>query len=388
MKTQGQIVRASKCSLKFATQAKRNQVKVILSEYASVVNQFINLFWETPPKKKELGVKLYGQARTWLSPTMCQIAAREALDMISASKERDKDKAVKPVHSGKKMQLTAQVVKWGEATTEDFDAWLTFTAIAADRSIKFSVPLKSHKHIKKLERRGFARMNSYVVREDGVQLAFQKETEEPKATGNVLAVDTGINALCSTSDREQLGLRMKELVEDWKRCAWGSKAHKKAQRRIVQYIREEAKRLFQKKDFGVLVVEGLHKLSHGTRQKNRLRKGMRRTLHGWRWRLWLDSLKALAEENCVLYASVNPAYTSQTCPACSHVERGNRNGEKFKCLSCGHSDNADLNAARNILQRFLGGIYGSSCNQGLSPSVSSVVSANQPSILAGSLGRT
>ena len=387
MKTQEQIVRASKCSLKFATKAKRNQVKTILTEYASVVNQFIDLFWLNPPKKKDLGVKLYGQAQTWLSPTMCQIAAREALDMISASKERDKNEAVKPVHGGKKMQLTSQVVKWGEATTEDFDAWLTFTAIASDRSVKFSVPLKSHKHIKKLERRGYARMNSYVVREDGVQLAFQKEAHDSQATGKVLAVDTGINALCSTSDRDQFGLHMKELVEKWKRCAWGRKAHKRAQAEIRQYIREEAKRLFQKKDFRVLVVEGLHKLSHGTRQNSRLRKGMRRTLHGWRWRLWLDSLKALAEEHCVFFAEVNPAYTSQTCPACGHVERGNRNGEKFKCLSCGHADNADLNAAQNILQRFLGGVYGLSCTQG-HPSSVSTPPTQLPFYLGAELGRT
>jgi IS605 OrfB family transposase len=265
--------------------------------------------------------------------------------------------------------------------------WLTFTAIASDRSVKFSVPIKSHKHIKKLERRGYVRMNSYVVREDGVQLAFQKEVQIAEPAGAALAVDSGILALCSTSDGSQHGLRMKELVEKWKRCAWGSKAHKRVQAEIRQYIREEAKRLFQKKQFRVLVVEGLHNLSNGTRLKRRLSKNMRRSVHGWRWRLWLDSLKALCDEHCVSYQEVSPAYTSQTCPACGFVNRGNRNGEKFKCLECSYSDNADSNGAVNILKRFLGGIYGSSCQGMFRPSVS-VPSIGSPSILASQLGRT
>jgi putative transposase len=48
--------------------------------------------------------------------------------------------------------------------------------------------------------------------------------------------------------------------------------------------------------------------------------------------------------------AVNPAYTSQRCAACGHTEAGNRKTqERFICLACGHADNADVNAAKNIL---------------------------------------
>lgn len=48
--------------------------------------------------------------------------------------------------------------------------------------------------------------------------------------------------------------------------------------------------------------------------------------------------------------TVNPAYTSQRCNACGHTDRGNRQTQaRFACLSCGHTANADLNAALNIL---------------------------------------
>lgn len=44
-----------------------------------------------------------------------------------------------------------------------------------------------------------------------------------------------------------------------------------------------------------------------------------------------------------------PAYTSQRCSECGHVEKDNRKKQaEFICLTCGHSENADLNAAKNI----------------------------------------
>ena len=42
--------------------------------------------------------------------------------------------------------------------------------------------------------------------------------------------------------------------------------------------------------------------------------------------------------------------TSRACAECGHVEADNRKEQAhFKCRACGHTDNADINAARNIL---------------------------------------
>ena len=55
--------------------------------------------------------------------------------------------------------------------------------------------------------------------------------------------------------------------------------------------------------------------------------------------------------------AVNPAYTSQTCAACGHTAKENRpNQATFKCVSCGHEDNADVNAAMNIMIRALNNV--------------------------------
>ena len=46
---------------------------------------------------------------------------------------------------------------------------------------------------------------------------------------------------------------------------------------------------------------------------------------------------------------LDPAYTSQTCHACGHCERGNRKSQaEFVSKACGRTEHADVNAARNI----------------------------------------
>lgn len=42
-------------------------------------------------------------------------------------------------------------------------------------------------------------------------------------------------------------------------------------------------------------------------------------------------------------------YTSQTCSACGYVDAASRNGKDFCCTACRHTEDADINAAKNIL---------------------------------------
>jgi putative transposase len=62
-------------------------------------------------------------------------------------------------------------------------------------------------------------------------------------------------------------------------------------------------------------------------------------------------LETKGKERGRLVVPVDPRLTSQRCSVCGHTEPGNRpSQELFLCLSCGHTENADVNAARNILQ--------------------------------------
>ena len=74
--------------------------------------------------------------------------------------------------------------------------------------------------------------------------------------------------------------------------------------------------------------------------------------------LGLSSLKQevehIARKYDIAVSKVQASYTSKMCPICGCIEDENRpNQETFKCIECGHKDNADFNAAKNIRNRVL-----------------------------------
>lgn len=72
----------------------------------------------------------------------------------------------------------------------------------------------------------------------------------------------------------------------------------------------------------------------------------------------LSSLKQevehIARKYDIAVSTVQASYTSKMCPMCGCIEDENRpNQETFECVECGHKDNADFNAAKNIRNRVL-----------------------------------
>ena len=74
--------------------------------------------------------------------------------------------------------------------------------------------------------------------------------------------------------------------------------------------------------------------------------------------LGLSSLKGevehIARKYDIAVSTVHSSYTSKMCPMCGCTDNGNRlSQENFECVECGHKDNADFNAAKNIRNRVL-----------------------------------
>jgi len=78
------------------------------------------------------------------------------------------------------------------------------------------------------------------------------------------------------------------------------------------------------------------------------KRGLNRSLSDASWYDLTKKLEYLAAKSGKRLDKVNPQYTSKTCSKCSHVVRDSRNGEKFICTNCGHIDDANLQAARNV----------------------------------------
>jgi len=353
------VMRSTKCSLKFTSSKKKNELSIILTEYSKVVNLFIDYFWNNPDncsKAKLLKSIVDIPKDTWLSARLRKVAAREAIDMVTASKKRWSDKAKLPKHRGNKMHVSSTIadLKYSQSAHE-FDAWLHLASVG--NKMILDLPIKFHKHFNKYHLIG-KRLNSYLITDKYIQFSFEIVTEEKRTGTKAIGIDTGINALASTSTGVQYGTDMKDWIERVKRCEQGSNGQQKARRALKQRIDEVVKELFNNENPDLIVVEQLKKMGHKSKAKRLLAKSIRRSIGIWNWKYWLRRLQEHTELNRVSFRSVSPYYTSQTCPKCGHVDRGNRKGEIFTCLSCGHTDNADLNAGVNILFRFAMGNYG------------------------------
>ncbi|MGW9594976.1 RNA-guided endonuclease InsQ/TnpB family protein [Streptomyces chartreusis] len=91
---------------------------------------------------------------------------------------------------------------------------------------------------------------------------------------------------------------------------------------------------------------------NGIRQRVRLRKPQRVTLHSWAFAQLGDFIVYKAKRAGVPLVFVDPAYTSQTCAECGHVDKRNRVDQGlFICRECGVVAHADRNASHNIAQR-------------------------------------
>ncbi|MEU1200335.1 transposase [Streptomyces sp. NPDC005813] len=90
----------------------------------------------------------------------------------------------------------------------------------------------------------------------------------------------------------------------------------------------------------------------GIRQRVRLRKPQRVALHSWAFAQLADFIVYKAKRAGVPLVFVDPAYTSQTCAECGHVDKRNRVDQGlFICRGCGVVAHADRNASRNIATR-------------------------------------
>jgi transposase len=85
---------------------------------------------------------------------------------------------------------------------------------------------------------------------------------------------------------------------------------------------------------------------------------MWRSIGTWAYRYWLKRLEQACETNRISFRYCGSFLHLAKCPNYDHVNRKNRVGQVFRCLKCDHAGNADIIAARNILTRFLTGLYG------------------------------
>ena len=371
------MIRSSSLTLQFATDKKLNTLDIVFNEYTHVVNLYVDEYAKT----KLLPTFTQIKVKTWLSARLQQCAGKQALEIVKSTRKKDFEirqrrykkvykyfltrnrqlkflskkmselnlsYKIKPRFDGKTINLDTRF--WSLKKSENsFDFWVVLSSIG--NKIKLCLPLKNHKHNKKFN--DWKRLSSCrLLRNNGkfkIELIYEKETPVIQKEKKELAIDAGINCLLSCSDGQQIGLELKQLIKELNNKQQKSKAYDRKLSQIHNYIRWCVNQL----DFSSLsdlILEKLKYIQIGT--KGRVNKTTIKLLKNWNLGLLHSAIEQKCEENCVRLHYVNPKYTSRTCPMCGHIDKRNREGTVFKCVNCGFEDNADINAAKNILNRF------------------------------------
>jgi putative transposase len=195
--------------------------------------------------------------------------------------------------------------------------------------------------------------------------------EEPTVTEpkDFLGVDLGVENIAMTSDGKGVASKPVEDNRVWyhrRRKALQSVGTKSAYRRLRQLAGRQAR--FQRdvnhrisKELVLLAKRtnrgiGLEDLA-GISTKVRARgKQNRSRFTNWSFFQLRFFIEYKARGAGVRVRLVNPAYTSQRCSRCGHVEKENRKSQSdFCCCACGFQRHADVNAALNIRYLAQGG---------------------------------
>ena len=267
------------------------------------------------------------------------------------------------------IQANTNVVVIEPSETPAFDFWLRISTLEAKQPIR--VPLSLYGRATEVIAE-FPKLCTGVTlnKRDGQWYAtFVVERRGPKPqSSTVVGVDIGMVNIVSTSEGNRYGQVSPELRRRVERSAEKRRRKqkrnaclkKKGQPRVD--LNDHRAEAFARNEIGRALNQMLDGLPDGAavalerlsvkdmRFKSRQ---MNRALRASQLGYVRDKLKFKLDERGLRYRSVQPAYSSQQCSQCGFTFPMNRRSQdKFVCLWCGYTANADENAASNLAERF------------------------------------
>lgn len=183
---------------------------------------------------------------------------------------------------------------------------------------------------------------------------------------NVVGIDRGINFVVATYDSNQKSGFVSGKTIKQKRAHY-SKLRKELQMRQTSSARRRLKAIGHRENRWMQDVN--HQVSKALVKSNpkhtlfvledlsgvrnvteRVKTKDRYVSVSWSFYDLEQKLIYKAKQNQSLVLKVNPAYTSQCCPVCGHIEKANRNKKihLFTCKNCGYKSNDDRIGAMNL----------------------------------------
>ena len=127
---------------------------------------------------------------------------------------------------------------------------------------------------------------------------------------------------------------------------------RKQSKQIIHALHIHSKKIVEncrKRNMGTLAVGDVTNI----RKNNDIGKKGNQKLHSWSFSKFTQQLEYKCRKVGIRFVRVNEAYTSQTCSSCGIIKKSNRKHRGLYICKCGNTINADINGARNILQKYL-----------------------------------
>jgi putative transposase len=215
-----------------------------------------------------------------------------------------------------------------------------------------------------------------------ISVLAEREVDVPQhPSQSVIGIDLGVNVFAALSNGEMHGAltpfaRLKRKVahvqRKLSRQTKFSRNWRKTRARIsrlhvrIANVRDDANNKLStmiSKNHAIVCIEDLRVVNmtasaRGTAAKpgkNVAQKsGLNRAILDQGWAAFGRMLGYKLAWSGGLLIRVDPRNTSRECPACGHISSENRpSQERFLCMHCGRTENADFNAAINIRNRGL-----------------------------------
>ena len=194
---------------------------------------------------------------------------------------------------------------------------------------------------------------------------------ENSTNKNVMGVDIGLRQLAVASVSSASGKELNRSFYNGKEVGFIRKKYRSTRRKLgklklpklIKRLSNKEQRWMTNKNHeisrqlinlavqeqvGVLVMESLKNIRKAAYSLNR----SDRSIHSWAFFELQKFIEYKAKLAGIEVVYVDPKYTSQQCSKCGIVCKKQRNKNNYSC-SCGNNLHADLNASRNIVQKYL-----------------------------------
>lgn len=213
-----------------------------------------------------------------------------------------------------------------------------------------------------------------------VSILTEREVEAPKhPAGSIVGIDVGVAKFAALSDgtvfqpvnsyrKREKALQTaqrrlshkKRFSRNWRnQQARIQRLHGKIANIRLDFLHKTSTTLC-KNHAGIVIedlkVANMSKSAKGTSEKHgrnvRAKGGLNKSILDQGWSEFRRQVEYKQDWLGGLVVAVNARDTSRTCSVCGTVAAESRETQsRFVCVACGHAENADTNAAKNILNR-------------------------------------